>query len=167
MFEDLLEANRHYRDAFHDPGVRGSAARGLAVVTCIDSRIDPLAMLGLVPGDAKIIRNAGARVTDDALRSLVLAVNLLGVTRVCVVQHTDCAVVGSTDAQLRARVAQARGRDASAWNFLANPDQLGTLRADVVRIRECDLLPPDLQVGAFIFDVRTGELLPVDAEGAG
>ena len=69
--------------------MEGIAAKGLAVLTCIDSRIDPLAMLGLRAGDAKIIRNAGARVTDDALRSLILAVNLLGVTRVCVVQHTN------------------------------------------------------------------------------
>src|SRR5882757_7008641 len=99
MFDDLLDANRRYRSEFHDSGVAGTAAKGLAVVTCIDSRIDPLALLGLRPGDAKIIRNAGARVTDDALRSVVIAVNLLGVNRVCVVQHTDCAMVGQTDEQ--------------------------------------------------------------------
>ena len=81
MFDDLLKANRHYRSKFHDPGVEGKAAKGLAVLTCIDSRIDPLAMLGLKAGDAKIMRNAGARVTDDTLRSLILASNLLGVTR--------------------------------------------------------------------------------------
>src|ERR1700731_2320039 len=109
MFDDLLAANRRYRAAVHDPGVEGGAAKGLAVLTCIDSRIDPLAMLGLRAGDAKIIRNAGARVTGDALRSLVLAVNLLGVTRVCVVQHTNCAMVGSTEDEIRARIEAARG----------------------------------------------------------
>src|SRR6202521_6330576 len=109
MFDDLLEANRRYRTRFHDSGVEGRAARGLAVLTCIDSRIDPLAMLGLRAGDAKIIRNAGARVTDDALRSLVLAANLLGVTRVCVVQHTDCAMIGLTDDEMRARAGVASG----------------------------------------------------------
>src|SRR6202795_2199690 len=113
MFDDLLEANRRYRTEFHDSGVEGVAAKGLAVLTCIDSRIDPLAMLGLRAGDAKIIRNAGARVTDGALRSLVLAVHLLGVTRVCVVQHTECAMVGSTDDELRARISALRGVDAS------------------------------------------------------
>ena len=77
MFDDLLEANRQFQEEFRDTGMAGRAARELAVITCIDSRIDPLRMLGLQAGDAKIIRNAGARVTDDALRSLVLAANLL------------------------------------------------------------------------------------------
>src|SRR5438132_11001558 len=116
MFDDLLDANRRYRMQFHDSGVAGTAARGLAVLTCIDSRIDPLAMLGLRAGDAKIVRNAGARVTSDALRSLILATNLLGVRRICVVQHSDCAMVGSTDDELRARIGGLRGVDASAWD---------------------------------------------------
>jgi carbonic anhydrase len=140
--------------------VAGTAARGLAVLTCIDSRIDPLAMLGLRAGDAKIIRNAGARVTDDALRSLVLAVNLLGVTRVCVVQHTNCAMVDSTDEEIRARIEGARGVDTTGWDFLATTDQPATLRRDIEVIESCPLLPPDLQVGGFIFDVHSGALLP-------
>src|SRR3954470_17615678 len=109
MFDDVLAANERYQTDFHDTGLAGKAAKRLAVLTCIDSRIDPLAMLGLQPGDAKIIRNAGARVTDDALRSLILAANLLDVTRVCVVQHTDCAMVGSTEDEMRARIADASG----------------------------------------------------------
>ena len=160
MFEDLLEANRRYRSEFHDSGVEGSAAKGLAVLTCIDSRIDPLAMLGLRAGDAKIIRNAGARVTDDALRSLVLAVNLLGVTRVCVVAHTDCAMVGRDEDELRARISAIRGVDADGWEFLTSTDQLATLREDIARIEACPLLPPDLQVGGFVFDVHSGEITP-------
>jgi carbonic anhydrase len=162
MFDDLLAANRGYRADFHDPGVSGVAAKGLAVLTCIDSRIDPLALLGLQVGDAKIIRNAGARVTDDALRSLVLAVNLLGATRVCVVQHTECAMVGSTNDQIRTRIEVASGADASGWDFLATEDQTATLRADIGRIRACPLLPADLNIGGFIFDVHSGELLPAD-----
>ena len=158
MFDDLLAANARYRDGFHDPGIPGRAAKGLAVLTCIDSRIDPLAMLGLRAGDAKIIRNAGARVTDDALRSLVLSANLLDVTRVCVVQHTDCAVIGSTDEQLQGRVSAASGVDASGWKFLGSTDGLATLRADLRRIRECPLIPADLVIGGFVFDVRTGGL---------
>src|SRR3970040_534056 len=106
MVDDLLEANRRSRAEFHDAGVAGVAARGLGVITCIDSRIDPLAMLGLQAGDAKIIRNAGARCTDDALRSLILAANLLGVHRVCVVQHTDCAMAGKSEAEMQARVRE-------------------------------------------------------------
>ena len=160
MFDDLLAANRRYRADFRDTGMAGKAAQGLAVLTCIDSRIDPLALLGLEPGDAKIIRNAGARVSDDALRSLILAVNLLGVTRVCVVQHTECAMVGSTDAELRARSGEARGVDASGWEFLPMSDQVATMRDDSARIRACPLLPPDLVVGGFVFDVHSGELVP-------
>ena len=161
MFDDLLDANRIYQTEFHDPGLEGTAATGLAVLTCIDSRIDPLAMLGLRAGDAKIIRNAGARATDDALRSLVLAANLLDVTRVCVVQHTDCAMVGSTDDELRSRIGALRGVDATGWDFLASTDQLATLHDDIERIKACPLLPPDLQVGGFIFDVHSGELTAV------
>lgn len=163
MFDDLLDANRRYRTECHDSGIAGRAAKGLAVLTCIDSRIDPLAMLGLRPGDAKIVRNAGARVTDDSLRSLVLAANLLDVNRICVVQHTDCALVGRTDEELRARISAIRGVDAAGWNFLASTDQVATLRRDVAAIRSCALLPPDIEVGAFIFDVHSGELVPVSS----
>ena len=162
MFDDLLEANRRYKERFRDTGMSGVAARELAVLTCIDSRIDPLAMLGLRAGDAKIIRNAGARVTDDALRSLILATNLLGATRVCLIPHTDCAMAGSTEAEMRSRVSEARGRSADEWEFLASPDQLAALRGDVARLRGCELLPPDLVVGAFVFYVHSGELRPFD-----
>lgn len=166
MFDDLLEANRRYRTEFHDSGVPGVAAKGLAVLTCIDSRIDPLAMLGLRAGDAKIIRNAGARVTDDALRSLVLATNLLGATRVCLVAHTDCAVVGTTDEDLRARIAARRGVDAAGWVFLAGPDQRAMVRRDLELLASCPLLPPDLEVAGFVFDVHSGELVPLQGPQA-
>jgi carbonic anhydrase len=162
MFDDLLEANRRYQATFSNAGVPGRAAKGLAVLTCIDSRIDPLAMLGLVPGDAKIIRNAGARVTDDALRSLVLASNLLGVTRVCVVHHSDCAMVGSTEAEMQERIGSLRGVDASAWEFLTSTDQVATLRRDLEILEKCPLLPPDLIIGGFVFDVGDGGLTPVE-----
>ncbi len=162
MFDDLLQANLRYQQRFHDSGVEGKAAKGLAVLTCIDSRIDPLAMLGLRAGDAKIIRNAGARVTDDALRSLVLAANLLDVVRVCVVQHTDCAMVGKTEDEMRATVSAASGVDASGWDFLSSMDQMETLAADLGRIADCALLPEDLEVRGFLFDVRSGELSLVD-----
>jgi len=143
--------------------MEGVAAKGLAVLTCIDSRIDPLAMLGLRAGDAKIIRNAGARVTDDSLRSLVLAVNLLGVTRVYVVQHTNCAMVDSTEGEIHARIEEVRGVDSSGWDFLATTDQVATLHRDMALIESCPLLPSDLQVAGFIFDVHSGALVPVDA----
>ena len=162
MFDDLIEANRRYADGYVDLGLRGTAAKGLAVLTCIDSRIDPLHMLGLEPGDAKILRNAGARVTDDVVRSLVLAVNLLDVDRVCIVQHTDCAVVGSDNQRLVELVAASAGQDVSGWDFLASPDRRALLRDDIDAIRACSLLPPSLTVGGFVLDVHTGELAQVD-----
>jgi len=94
-FADVLAANETYANGFSLRGLQARAAKGLAVLTCIDSRIEPLAMLGLRPGDAKILRNAGARVTDDALRSLVLAVNLLAVTRICVAVTSSGAPLGA------------------------------------------------------------------------
>lgn len=160
MFDDLIEANKRYAEKFHDSGVAGKAAKGLAVLTCIDSRIDPLRMLGLQAGDAKIIRNAGARVTDDALRSLILATNLLGVTRICVVQHTDCAMAGATDAEVAQRITDASGADASGVAFYAMTDQAAALRDDIARIRECELIPSSTDVNGFTFDVHTGNLIP-------
>src|SRR6188508_2567749 len=97
----------------------------------MDSRIDPLAVLGLEPGDAKILRNAGARVTDDVVRSLALVVAALGVSRVAVIAHTDCAVAKATDAELRSLVADVAGADTSGWEPLATSDQEATLRADL------------------------------------
>jgi carbonic anhydrase len=160
MFEDLVEANRRYRTDFHDSGIAGGAMRRLAVLTCIDSRIDPLAMLGLKPGDAKILRNAGARVTDDALRSLIVSVNLLDVERICVVRHTDCAMAGHSDAEIAAAVSTASGHDASHLEFFAVADSVAEFEDDLNKIRECSLISDSVTVGGFVFDVRTGELLP-------
>lgn len=160
MFDDLLEANRRYQAGFEDSGARGIAKRGLAVVTCIDSRIDPLGILGLNPGDAKILRNAGARITDDAIRSLILATNLLGVDRICIVHHTDCAVIGSTDEELRQRVASRRSVEDITYEFLASPDPEDVLRDDVEKLRAHPLIPDDVAIGTFVYDVRTGYLKP-------
>ena len=106
-FDDVLAANTMYARSFGLAGLPARAARGLAVVTCIDSRIEPLALLGLAPGDAKILRNAGARVTDDVLRTLVLASYLLGVDRAMVIAHTDCRMAAGTEDDVHAAVEQA------------------------------------------------------------
>lgn len=163
MFSDVIEANRSYSASFKLRGLAARAAKGLAVVTCIDSRIEPLKMLGLGPGDAKILRNAGARVTPDILRSLVLAVNLLGVDRACLIQHTDCAMSQASGDELTASIGRLRGVDASDWNFLVIDDQDQVLASDVDLIRSCPLLPSDLAVAAFVYDVETGLLRKVDA----
>ena len=162
MFDDLLAANDVYRRTFRGSGLSGTARRGLAVLTCIDSRIDPLAILGLIPGDAKIIRNAGARATPDALRSLILATNLLGVDRICVVQHTDCAMARRTEDELRALIGESSGSSAEGCEFLVMEDQLAALKDDVATIRTCELLRPGVVVGGFRFDVADGSLTEID-----
>jgi carbonic anhydrase len=160
-FADLLDANRRHRESFSLGGLSSHAARGLAIVTCVDTRIDPLAVLGLEPGDAKIVRNAGARVTADVLRSLALTTALLGVTRIAVIQHTDCALTKMGDEQLRVQVAQATGADTTGWQPLAIGAQEPTLRADVDRVRQDPLIGRGVVVAGFVYDVGTGDLRPV------
>lgn len=162
VFDDIIAANRAYTSTFRLGGLAPAAAKGLAVLTCMDSRIEPLQMLGLVPGDAKILRNGGARVTDDVLRTLVLAVHLLGVERVCVVPHTGCRLIGSRNDELQATIGRASGGDATTWDFLPIDDPVAVLRSDLERVRTCPLLPPDLAVAGLIYDVDTGLLTPID-----
>lgn len=154
-FDDVLRANAAYAEHFHSAGRPGKAARGLAVVTCMDSRISPLEMLGLEPGDAKILRNAGARVTDDVLRTLVLAVHLLDVHRVMVVAHTDCRMTKVTDAEVHAEML-ARGIDTRSLEFRTITDQRAELAADVQRIRSSPYLPEAMPVLGCVYDVATG-----------
>ncbi len=122
-FEDLPAANAEYAEDFDLAGFDGIAHAGVAVITCMDSRIDPLRMLGLQHGDAKIFRNPGGRVTDAALEALVLGVHLLGVNRILVVPHTRCAMATSTEAELRKRVSEASGQDASWTSWRVIDDQ--------------------------------------------
>lgn len=159
-FDDLLAANAKYAETFEDSHLTGRAARGLAVVTCMDSRIDPLGLLGLKPGDAKILRNAGARVTDDVLRTLVLAVYLLGVERVLVMPHTDCGMSKVSDADVH-ELTQKSGVDTRSLEFHTVPDQNAALRHDLTRIRTTPFLPEGMPIAGAIYDVRTGKLLPL------
>ena len=156
-FADVLAANEAYAHDFQLVGLEPVAARGLAVLTCIDSRIEPLAMLGLGPGDAKILRNAGARVTDDVLRTLVLASYLLGVDRAMVVAPTKCRMAAGGEDDVHAAVDEAGGPDTRSLAFLVTDDQEATVRADVQRVRSWPYLT-QLKVGGFLYDVDTGRL---------
>ncbi len=157
-FDDLLAANESYSRSFGLAGVPTGAARELAVLTCMDSRIDPLGMFGLEPGDAKIIRNAGARVYDDALRSLVMAVHLLGVRRIAVVHHTQCAMQSADPEALAARVSESAGGAPCPIDLGSYPDPMSALRTDLARIGDCALLPASLGIeyGGFLYSVETG-----------
>jgi carbonic anhydrase len=159
-FADVLTANERYAQDFSHAGLEPRAARGLAILTCMDSRIEPLSMLGLRPGDAKILRNAGARVTDDVLRTLVLATYLLGVDRVMVIAHTNCRMAGTTEADVAAAVRDAGGPVSESLTFLVADDQEATLRDDVERVRSWPSLAR-LRVGGFIYDVETGRLTQI------
>jgi carbonic anhydrase len=157
-FEDLLAANRTYAETFALSGFDGVAHAGVAVVTCMDSRIDPLGMLGLTPGDAKIFRNPGGRVTAAALEALVLGVHLLNVQRILVVPHTRCAMASSTLDDLRRRVGESAGQDASWQTFGVVEDQEAALEDDVRKVRSHPLIPDSVEVGGFLYDVDTGLL---------
>jgi carbonic anhydrase len=154
MFDDLLAANRNYAAENHQVAT-GKPAKQLAVLTCMDCRIDTAAVFGLAPGDANVVRNAGARVTEDALRSLVLAVNVLGVNRICVVQHTECAMAKSSDDEIRAAIGA--GDDFAP---LAMKDQNTALRDDIALLRSSKYIPDSVEIAGFVFDVATGELRP-------
>lgn len=160
-FSDLMIANEQYAEDFELGGFDGIAQAGVAVVTCMDSRIDPLRMLGLAPGDAKIFRNPGGRVTPHALEALVLGVHLLHVDRILVIPHTRCAVATSTEEELRAKVGASAGLDASWQTFHVVDDQAVALESDVQMVRSHPLIPDSVLVGGFLYDVDTGRLQPM------
>ncbi len=157
-FDDLLSANRNYATEFEIGGFDGVAHAGVAIVTCMDSRIDPLNMLGLKAGDAKIFRNPGGRVTDAALEALVLGVHLLNVKRILVVPHTRCAMASSTEQELHERVGKSAGQDVSWQRFNVVEDQVKALEDDVQRVRTHPLIPESVRIGGFLYDVDTGLL---------
>lgn len=157
-FDDILEANRRYAETFDRAGAEGAAEAGLAVITCMDARIDPLPMLGLKPGDAKVIRNAGGRVTPRVLEALVLATHLLGVRRVLVIPHTKCAAARWSQNELRHKISAASGKDASWQTFLVVEDQKQGLLEDVEMARSYPLIADGVEIGGFMYDVDTGKL---------
>lgn len=156
-FTDLIDANRRYATSA-PRNFDGYAHAGVAVVTCMDSRLQPLEMLGLFLGEAKILRTPGGHVTADALTGCVLGVNLLRVDRILVVAHTRCAMATADEAEIRRRVSEASGQDASDYGFGADPNQLDRLRADVTTVTEHPLIRGRAQVGGFVYDVDTGLL---------
>ena len=159
-FDDLLAANTDFAADFGLTGFDGVARAGVAVVTCMDSRIDPIGMIGLRPGDAKVLRNPGARVDDQTMRALILGVHLLGVERILVIPHTRCAMAVG-EATLQDRMREACGTDVELPAFGAIQDQVGALHDDVARVREHPLIPDSVAVGGFQYDVDTGLLSQV------
>ncbi len=163
VFADVLAANEKYEMSFDDQHLTGTAAKGLAIVTCMDSRITPLAIVGMRPGDVKILRNAGARVTDDVLRTLVLATFLLGVNRILIMPHTDCRMASATESQIHETILKEHGVDTRSVEFRTVSDQAEALLTDIMRVRTHPLLVANnITVGGAIFNVRTGKLMTYD-----
>ena len=161
-FDDLFAANDNFVTEFKSQDLTGAAKKGLAIITCMDSRIDPLRIVGMKAGDAKILRNAGARVTEDVLRTLILATNLLNVTRVLVMPHTDCRMASADEATIHATIKDQYGVDTRSLEFRTVSDQRAALAIDVTRIRTYPLLQKGVSVAGAIYNESTGQLEPVD-----
>ena len=160
-FEDVLVANQGYADNFTMMDLSGQARQGLAIVTCMDSRIDPLKIIGMNPGDVKILRNAGARVTEDVLRTLVLATHLLGVNRVLVMPHTDCRMANGDEQFIHKTIFEKSGIDTSSITFKTVSDQVEALKSDINDIANYKLINNPISVMGAIYDVKSGKLNPV------
>ena len=157
----FVDANRAWMKSFAWGGLDVRPKQRLAVLTCMDSRYTAQGILGLELGDAHVIRNAGGRVTDDAIRSLVLSAHALG-TRGCVlIHHSKCGLYGNSNDAIYTMVKDATGADASGIDFLPFTDLEGSVREDMRQLAECNLLPEDYQVLGFTYDVDTGLLVEV------
>ncbi len=161
-FADAIAANDEYIQSFKYSELTGIAQAGLAIVTCMDSRINPLSVVGMRSGDAKILRNAGARVTEDVLRTLVLATYLLGVKRILIMPHTNCRMAMAEEADIHALILKEHGVDTRSLEFRTVTDQKAALITDVNRVRAYPLLNKGVVVGGAIYDVTNGKITPVD-----
>lgn len=163
---DVLSGNKAYAASFTEGALPMPPARKLAVVACMDARLDPLPFLGLHLGDTHVIRNAGGRVTEDAIRSLAISERLLGTNAIIVVHHTDCGMLTFSNDDIRQKVradlGQAAYDAAIRLDFLPFGDVAKSVRDDVATVKASPLIPDSVPVYGFIYDVRTGQLSPVE-----
>lgn len=157
-FDDLLANNAVYASTFSDGNFDGVARAGVCIVTCMDSRIEPLSMLGLHLGDAKILRSPGGRVSTSVMNGCVLGVQLLNVDRIMIIPHTRCAMASGTDEDLRRQIIDRNGQTASWMSFGAAPDQMVRVHEDVEMVRSHPLIAGRAEIGGFMYDVDTGRL---------
>jgi carbonic anhydrase len=181
ILDEVLSANQQYVAGFGDKGSLAlPPARGFAILTCMDARLDPAKYAGLGEGDAHVIRNAGGRASDDAIRSLVISYKLLGTNEFFVIHHTDCGMEFFTNNVIRGLLANsletaaltAEGfkdvgngpgsRAAQYIEFLTIPDQKQAVIDDVERIRNHPLVPASIPVYGYVYDVKTGKLIEIE-----
>jgi carbonic anhydrase len=163
--DELLRANAEYARTFDRGALSMPPTKRLAIVTCMDARIDPARAFGLEEGDAHVIRNAGGR-AREALRSLVISQRLLGTTEIAVIHHTECGMLTFTNPDLHDKVKKDLGADASHIDFLPFSDLEESIREDVSFLMSSPLIPGDIVVRGFLYDVRTGKLKEVSFETA-
>ena len=158
VYDEFAVANQQYEQAFDRGNLPMPPARHVAVVTCMDARLHPEKFLGLDIGDAHVIRNAGGRASEDALRSLAISERLLGTTEIVVIHHTDCGMMTFTNEQLAAKIKEDVGADVAGRDFLPFSDLEQSVRDDIATIRQSPLIPKDITITGAIYDVRTGKL---------
>jgi carbonic anhydrase len=161
VVDEFLRANERFVEGFNQGGLPMPPARQAAVLVCMDARIHEAPALGLALGDAHVIRNAGGRASDDAIRSLIISSRLLGTREFVVIHHTDCGMLTFTNEQLRGQLAEQTGADASAIDFLPFSDLEASVREDVERIQASPFIDKNIPVSGLIYDVNTGRLTPV------
>jgi carbonic anhydrase len=158
---EFQKANDAYASSFSKGNLPMPPGRHVAVLVCMDARLDPARFLGLEEGDAHVIRNAGGRASDDAIRSLAISQQLLGTNEVVVIHHTDCGMLTFSNEDLRKKLKQDLNADAEHIDFLPFKDLEQSVRDDVATIKNSPLLLKNIEVSGFIYDVRSGRLLPV------
>ncbi|MDX2377205.1 carbonic anhydrase [Microbacterium sp. LRZ72] len=182
VLNEVLESNEAYAADFGSKGELAlPPARGFAILTCMDARLDPAQYAGLREGDAHVIRNAGGRASDDAIRSLVISYKLLGTKEWFVIHHTDCGMEFFTDDVMRGLLAQSLetaqlgadgftdvgtgpgSAEAAYIDWLTISDQSQAVVDDVARIKAHPLVPARIPVYGYVYDVRTGRLVEVPA----
>ena len=161
VLDDLLTANQRYAATFTKGNLPMPPSRNVTILVCMDARLDPAKLLGLEEGDAHVIRNAGGRASDDAIRSLIISYKLLGTREFLVIHHTDCGMLTFTNEQLRQLLQQDPGVDASTVDFLPFSDLDESVRQDVAAIRNSPFISNDVQIHGFVYDVSTGRLREV------
>jgi carbonic anhydrase len=158
---EFQKANDAYASSFSKGNLPMPPGRHVAVLVCMDARLDPARFLGLEEGDAHVIRNAGGRASDDAIRSLAISQQLLGTNEVVVIHHTDCGMLTFNNEDLRQKLKQELNADAEHIDFLPFKDLEQSVRDDVAAIKNSPFLLKNIEVSGFIYDVRSGRLLPV------
>ncbi len=160
--DELVRNNESYAGSFKKGDLPLPPARHVAVVTCMDARLDVHKILGLQEGDAHVIRNAGGAVTDDAIRSLAISQRLLGTTEIVLIHHTDCGMLTFTDDDVKKKIESEVGiRPAFALEAFSDLDD--DVRQSIARIKASPFVPHKSNVRGFVYDVRTGKLNEVGA----